>query len=201
MNPQPSALPLEERLKEPFANEPDTDLDLPWNREWALAVLNKWKTEVNATNFVVPVQIGDKEVLTMNKRTYTDRSRENQVVVCEANLSTQEQIEEILATAESDASGWRKTSLDQRKKILFQVAENIAAKRGDLIGCMAAVTSKTFTEGDVEVSEAIDFCRFYPTSMAAFDELKTVSYQPKGIVLVIPPWNFPLAIPVGGTVA
>lgn len=201
MNPQPSALALEERLKEPFANEPDTDLDLPWNREWALTVLNKWKTEVNATNFVVPVQIGDKEVLTMNKRTYTDRSRENQVVVCEANLSTQEQIEEILATAENDASGWRKTSLDQRKKILFQVAENIAAKRGDLIGCMAAVTSKTFTEGDVEVSEAIDFCRFYPTSMAAFDELKTVSYQPKGIVLVIPPWNFPLAIPVGGTVA
>ena len=201
MNPQPSALALEERLKGPFANEPDTDLDLPWNREWALTVLNKWKTEVNATNFVVPVQIGDKEVLTMNKRTYTDRSRENQVIVCEANLSTQEQIEEILATAESDASGWRKTSLDQRKKILFQVAENIAAKRGDLIGCMAAVTSKTFTEGDVEVSEAIDFCRFYPTSMAAFDELKTVSYQPKGIVLVIPPWNFPLAIPVGGTVA
>ena len=201
MNPQSSALALEERLKGPFANEPDTDLDLPWNREWALTVLNKWKTEVNATNFVVPVQIGDKEVLTMNKRTYTDRSRENQVVVCEANLSTQEQIEEILATAESDASGWRKTTLDQRKKILFQVAENIAAKRGDLIGCMAAVTSKTFTEGDVEVSEAIDFCRFYPTSMAAFDELKTVSYQPKGIVLVIPPWNFPLAIPVGGTVA
>lgn len=201
MNPQPSALALEERLKEPFANEPDTDLDLPWNREWALTVLNKWKTEVNATNFVVPVQIGDKEVLTMNKRTYTDRSCENQVIVCEANLSTQEQIEEILATAESDASGWRKTSLDQRKKILFQVAENIAAKRGDLIGCMAAVTSKTFTEGDVEVSEAIDFCRFYSTSMAAFDELKTVSYQPKGIVLVIPPWNFPLAIPVGGTVA
>lgn len=201
MNPQQSVLPLEERLKEPFANEPDTDLDLPWNREWALAVLNKWKTEVNATNFVVPVQIGDKEVLTMNKRTYTDRSRENQVIVCEANLSTQEQIEEILATAESDASGWRKTTLDQRKKILFQVAENIATKRGDLIGCMAAVTSKTFTEGDVEVSEAIDFCRFYPTSMAAFDELKTVSYQPKGIVLVIPPWNFPLAIPVGGTVA
>ncbi|HPW71537.1 MAG TPA: bifunctional proline dehydrogenase/L-glutamate gamma-semialdehyde dehydrogenase [Bacteroides graminisolvens] len=201
MNPQSSALALEERLKGPFANEPDTDLDLPWNREWALTVLNKWKMEVNATNFVVPVQIGDKEVLTMNKRTYTDRSRENQVVVCEANLSTQEQIEEILATAESDASGWRKTTLDQRKKILFQVAENIAAKRGDLIGCMAAVTSKTFTEGDVEVSEAIDFCRFYPTSMAAFDELKTVSYQPKGIVLVIPPWNFPLAIPVGGTVA
>jgi RHH-type proline utilization regulon transcriptional repressor/proline dehydrogenase/delta 1-pyrroline-5-carboxylate dehydrogenase len=63
---------------------------------------------------------------------------------------------------------------------------------------MAAVTGKTFTEGDIEVSEAIDFCRYYPLSMKAFDTLRTVSYKPKGIILVIPPWNFPLAIPVGG---
>ncbi|MCX6308278.1 MAG: aldehyde dehydrogenase family protein, partial [Bacteroidia bacterium] len=56
-------------------------------------------------------------------------------------------------------------------------------------------------EGDVEVSEAIDFCRYYPTTMKAFADLKSVTYAPKGIVLVIPPWNFPLAIPVGGVAA
>jgi RHH-type proline utilization regulon transcriptional repressor/proline dehydrogenase/delta 1-pyrroline-5-carboxylate dehydrogenase len=50
----------------------------------------------------------------------------------------------------------------------------------------------------VEVSEAIDFCRFYPVTMKHFAELETVSYRPKGIILVIPPWNFPLAIPAGG---
>ena len=66
---------------------------------------------------------------------------------------------------------------------------------------MAAVTGKTFNEGDVEVSEAIDFCRFYPYSMKKFEDLKTVKNSPKGIILVIPPWNFPTAIPVGGVVA
>ena len=181
-----------------FGNEPDTDLDLPENREWALNILQKWGNSVNEKNFIVPVQIGEKEVITEHKRLYKDRSRNDEVIFCEANLSTLEQIKEIIGIAEKDASGWRKTSVDKRNEILHQVAENLSAKRGDLIGCMSAITGKTFTEGDVEVSEAIDFCRYYPITMKHFDELKTVSYHPKGIILVIPPWNFPLAIPVGG---
>jgi len=184
-----------------FFNEPDTDLDLPWNRRWALDVLKKWETAVNKKHFIVPVQIGYREVITENKKLYHDRSRNDEVTFCEANLSSQEQVEKIIAIAEKDTSGWRKKSVKQRGKILLQVAENLSLKRGDLIGCMAAITGKTFTEGDVEVSEAIDFCRYYPLTMKYFDELKTVSHTPKGIVLVIPPWNFPLAIPVGGTAA
>ncbi|MDR0415036.1 MAG: bifunctional proline dehydrogenase/L-glutamate gamma-semialdehyde dehydrogenase [Prevotellaceae bacterium] len=184
-----------------FANEPDTDLDLPQNRRWALDVLRKWSNEVNEKNFVVPVQIGDREVVTGHKKLYRDRSRNDEVTLCEANLSSPEQVKEIIAVAEKDASGWRKTSLAERNETLHRVAENLSAKRGDLIGCMAAITGKTFTEGDVEVSEAIDFCRFYPISMKAFDDLKTVAYSPKGVILVIPPWNFPLAIPVGGVAA
>jgi RHH-type proline utilization regulon transcriptional repressor/proline dehydrogenase/delta 1-pyrroline-5-carboxylate dehydrogenase len=181
-----------------FANEPDTDLDLPQNRKWALNALEKWRTTVNETNFVVPVQIGHEELLTENKKRYQDRSRNDTVTFCEANLSTPDQVKEIIAVAEKDLSLWRKTPLDERNAVLHRVADNLSAKRGDLIGCMAAITGKTFIEGDVEVSEAIDFCRFYPISMKTFDALKTVKHQPKGIVLVIPPWNFPLAIPVGG---
>lgn len=181
-----------------FHNEPDSNLDLPQNREWALNKLKKWETEVNDTNFKIPVQIGDKEIETENKKKYYDRNRNDEVSVCEASLSSMEHVKEIIQIAEEDKSGWRKTTIEQRNKILHQVAENLSAKRGDLIGCMSAITGKTFTEGDVEVSEAIDFCRFYPITMKAFADLKTVKYAPKGIILVIPPWNFPLAIPVGG---
>lgn len=181
-----------------FANEPDTDLDLPQNRDWALRILKKWETEVNPQNFIVPVQIGGQEVLTEHKRLYKDRSRDNKVAFCEANLATPEQVKEIIAIAETDGSGWRKTTVDYRNEVLHKVADNLSAKRGELIGCMSAITGKTFTEGDVEVSEAIDFCRFYPITMKEFDQLKTVTHAPKGIILVIPPWNFPLAIPVGG---
>jgi len=191
-------VPAEDKDIHTFTNEPDTDLDLQLNREWALNVLKKWETTVNEKNFIVPVQIGHKEYLTDNKKIYRDRSRDDSVTFCEANLSSLEQIKEIIAIAENDTFSWRKTSLEKRNIILHKVAENLSNSRGDLIGCMAAITGKTFIEGDIEVSEATDFCRFYPISMKLFDELATVSHRPKGIVLVIPPWNFPLAIPVGG---
>ncbi len=184
-----------------FINEPDTDLDLSTNRTWALNILEKWKSEVNDKNFVVPVQIGNQEELTDNKKTYYDRSRNDTVAICEVNLSSQSQVEEIIKIAEEDKANWRKLNLAERKEILHKVATNLANKRGELLGCMAAITGKTFIEGDVEVSEAIDFLRFYPLSMEKFEEMKTVSYTPKGTILVISPWNFPLAIPVGGVAA
>lgn len=180
-----------------FHNEPDTDLDLKQNREWALAVLKKWQ-DMRAEDYVIPVQVGDKEVLTDKKKRYYDRSRNDEVCFCEVNMSTQEQIEEIIAIAEKNSSGWRKTPLKERSKILHTTAERLGEKRGDLIACMSAITGKTFMEGDVEVSEGMDFCRFYPISMQTFEGLKDISYTPKGIILVIPPWNFPFAIPVGG---
>lgn len=184
-----------------FENEADTDLDLPQNRQWALDALKKWGTQVSPENFVIPVQVGDKEIISENKRIYYDRSRNDQVALCEANLSSLDQVKEIIELAEKDASNWRKTSIEERNLILHKVGDELSAKRADLIGCMSAITGKTFMEGDVEVSEAIDFTRFYPISMRLFDDLETVSYTPKGVVLVIPPWNFPLAIPVGGVSA
>ncbi|NDW09796.1 bifunctional proline dehydrogenase/L-glutamate gamma-semialdehyde dehydrogenase [Dysgonomonas sp. 520] len=194
-------LPNRQTSIDVFRNEPDTDLNLSVNREWALGILKKWKTEFNDRNFIVPVQIGDKEIETEYKKKYYDRNRDDKICMCEANLSSSDQVAEILSIAEEDKSGWRKTTLDKRNKILHQVAENLSAKRGDLIGCMVAITGKTFTEADVEVSEGIDFCCYYPISMKRFSDLQNVSYSPKGVVLVISPWNFPLAIPVGGVAA
>ena len=184
-----------------FHNEPDTDLDLTQNREWALEALKRWETSVRDDNFIIPVQVGNQQFTTEKRRKYTDRSREDEVCFCEVNMATPEQVEAMIDVADKDASGWRKSTLDDRNKLLHRVADVISERRGDLIACMSAITGKTFMEGDVEVSEGIDFCRFYPISMQAFDGLESVTYAPKGVILVIPPWNFPFAIPVGGVVA
>jgi RHH-type transcriptional regulator, proline utilization regulon repressor / proline dehydrogenase / delta 1-pyrroline-5-carboxylate dehydrogenase len=184
-----------------FHNEPDTNFDLKPNRLWADTIRTKWKKSATDKPYQIPVQIGDKEVSSENRFRYIDRSQQEEVCVCEAALSNMKQVKEILTTAETDSSNWRKTTLDERNIILHKAAENLAKSRGHLIGCMSAITGKTFGEGDVEVSEAIDFCRFYPVSMKSFMELKSIAITPKGIVLVIPPWNFPLAIPVGGVAA
>lgn len=184
-----------------FKNEPDTNFDLKPNRIWADTIRNQWKKSSTDKPYQIPVQIGEIELFSEKKFRYIDRSQSEDVCVCEASLSSLDQIKKIITVAETDATNWRKTSLEERNKILHLVAENLSQKRGDLIGCMSAITGKTFGEGDVEVSEAIDFCRYYPITMKSFEELKSVSFSPKGIVLVIPPWNFPLAIPVGGVAA
>ncbi|MBQ5938378.1 MAG: bifunctional proline dehydrogenase/L-glutamate gamma-semialdehyde dehydrogenase [Bacteroidaceae bacterium] len=107
----------------------------------------------------------------------------------------------ILATAEADPAGWRKTTVEERHMLMYRVANALGQMRGDLCGCMCAVTGKTFEEADVEVSEAIDYCRFYTTTVKKFAALPDIEMKAKGTVLVISPWNFPCAIPVGGVVA
>ena len=184
-----------------FHNEPDTNFDLKPNRLWADKIRTQWKKTADDKPYQIPVQIGNRHVAAEKKRSYFDHCQEDTVCVCEAGLATLAQVKEIIAVAEKDASNWRTTTLEVRNRILQQVATNLSNNRGNLIGCMSAITGKSFLEGDVEVSEAIDFCRFYPVTMKHFAELETISYSPKGIVLVIPPWNFPLAIPVGGVAA
>jgi len=184
-----------------FRNEPDTNFDLKPNRLWVEEIRNKWKRASNEKPYQIPILIGEKEFTAEKKNPYYDRSQSNRVCVCEVSLSNMEQVKEMVTLAEKDASGWSKTTLEKRNLILHQAAEELSKKRGDLIGCMSAITGKTIGEGDVEVSEAIDFCRFYPLSMKTFEDLKNISCTPKGIVMVIPPWNFPLAIPVGGVAA
>ena len=184
-----------------YKSEPDTDFDLTQNRLWAGEIRKKWMKSEKDAPYQVPAQVGDKQIETDKKKKYFDRSQDSKVLVCEVSTVSLDLMKEVIAVAETDKSGWRKTTLAERNELLHKVAINLANRRGDMIGCMSAITGKTFNEGDVEVSEAIDFCRFYPISMKKFDDLKTVKHSPKGIVLVIPPWNFPTAIPVGGVVA
>lgn len=182
-----------------FKSEPDTDFDLKPNKEWAENIRKNWMKSAKDKPYEIPVQVGEREEKGEKTTRYFDHSQHTEkICVCEVSQSSKEQVKEIIEIAEKDASGWRKTSLAERTEILNKVADNLANDRGNLIGCMSAITGKTFGEGDVEVSEAIDFCRYYPHTMQAFKKLKTVSYSPKGIILVIPPWNFPTAIPVGG---
>ena len=186
---------------ESFKNEPDTNFDLKQNRIWADEIRVNWKKAKNDVHYQIPVQVGKESFETIAKYKYYDKCQDDEVLVCEASLSNLQAVKDIIETAENDASEWRKTTLAERNTILKKTADELCNMRGHLIGCMSAITGKTFAEGDVEVSEAVDFCRFYPYSMLAFEQLNAVQISAKGIVLVVSPWNFPLAIPVGGVAA
>src|SRR5258706_2244184 len=80
-------------------------------------------------------------------------------------------------------------------------ARAIRKGRADLMGAALANAGKTLAESDPEVSEAIDFCEFYSLCAGEFSSLPGLVARGKGVVAVIPPWNFPIAIPCGGIAA
>lgn len=195
---KPHNTPLDHK----FTNEPDTDFDLMANKLWAEGIVAQWKKPAGNIPQVIPTQIGAQCVVNPQRQLYTDRCQlPQQVELYSMSKATDEQIEQVLSTAQQAQKGdqaWGELSSPERRSRLLKVSDLLADRRGELIGCMCAVTGKSITEGDVEVSEAIDFCRFYPYSYHLLEQAEGVKLSPKGTVLVISPWNFPLAIPVGG---
>ena len=193
-------------------NEPDTDFDRFCNQEWVEKIFKKWKSDGKLTGEksawgdwkpgdLLPTQIGQELVYNEDHVKYYDRSQDGDVIVCEMSRANKEQTEKILEIAEKDPAGWRNTTIEERHRIMYKAANIMGAMRGDLNGSMCAITGKTIEEADVEVSEGIDYCRFYTTTMKKYAALDDIEMKAKGTVLVLSPWNFPCAIPCGGVVA
>ncbi len=123
------------------------------------------------------------------------------VVVGRYRQATDADIQMAVATADTDPDGWRTMSPDARFEVLGRVAQELRLSRGDLIGAAMADGGKTVLESDPEVSEAVDFLEFYRDTARWWQTMPTVSAQPVGVVVVVSPWNFPIAIPCGGIAA
>ncbi len=108
-------------------------------------------------------------------------------------------IDAVLATA-TTASAPARASLDERRRWLLAAAELMSSERAETIGLMARHVAKTVHEGDPEVSEAIDFCRYYATTGSERLDAPGIDATGRGVVVVVGPWNFPYAIPTGGVV-
>ncbi len=102
---------------------------------------------------------------------------------------------------------WRRTPAAQRSAVLFGAAEWMRARRFELAALEVHEAGKPWAEADGDVCEAIDFCEYYGREMLRLDgggpvqsppgEVNTLRYQPRGVGVVVSPWNFPLAIPTG----
>jgi RHH-type transcriptional regulator, proline utilization regulon repressor / proline dehydrogenase / delta 1-pyrroline-5-carboxylate dehydrogenase len=110
-------------------------------------------------------------------------------------------IDRAMRTAAAGAARWATVPPEQRAVLLERCAEELAAQRPALVSLMAREAGKTLAEADSEVSEAVDFARFYARSARQLAWLDGAAARPLGTVAVIGPWNFPLAIPIGGALA
>lgn len=180
-----------------FTNEADTDWSLPHHAEWAEGILAAWRDRFTD----IPLVVAGEEIAESRAvRDCLDPSRPG-VVVGRYRQASAADLDAALACAVADPDGWRALSARERQTVLRRVAQELRKTRADLMGAALANTGKTLLESDPEVSEAVDFVEFYAASARFFHELPGVEAAGKGVVVVVPPWNFPLAIPCGGVAA
>ncbi|MFC5337599.1 proline dehydrogenase family protein [Leucobacter denitrificans] len=155
-----------------FENTPDTDPDLPGNREWGRGIASRMVGSKLGVDAVAAAQVKD-----------------------EAELNTV--IERGIAASES----WQALSPDERARVLHRAGQIMERRRADLLEVMGSECGKTLDQGDPEVSEAIDFAHYYAALGQEVAKVDGAQYVSQKLIAVIPPWNFPVAIPAGGTLA
>ncbi len=188
---EPKHLPLNSA----FENESDTDFSLPHNREWAHFIVKEWSHKQHPP---IPLVIDGQAIVCDEKGIGVDPSCPNKKLYNYA-MADENHVELALKAAD-DALKQRK-SVAELSQIMARVAQGMRRRRGDLIGSMMADGGKTFAEADVEVSEAIDMAEYYRRSREELESHHDLTWTPKGVVVVISPWNFPCAIPAGGIIA
>ncbi len=118
-----------------------------------------------------------------------------------AMITNPDLIDKVISSGRQAQRGWWEMGSARRRELLWRAADEIELRRGDLLATMAAEANKVFVESDSEVTEAIDFARWYADQGRELETTDGANFSPLGVVAVIPPWNFPVAIPAGGTFA
>ncbi|MEM0925452.1 MAG: aldehyde dehydrogenase family protein, partial [Planctomycetota bacterium] len=164
-----------------------------------------WKRKSGEHASEVPLWIGGelREGQGRTIRESEDPSRPGEIA-CRFTEATEKDVADAIAVADEDPTGWRRMAWQDREPLFRAAAQNLRDRRGDLIGAMMIDGGKLVTEADPELSEAVDFTEFYPLTAGDYVRRASedaVSLRPRGVVAVLSPWNFPLAIPCGGIVS
>ena len=186
----------------PFENEPILEL----RRAPVRARLDEAIREHDARPALeVPVWIGEDQ-RHGDELVSTDPGNPERVVATAAK-ATEADVDAALQAAQRGSKAWAATPARERAEILVRAAQWLRERRLEAAALAVRECAKPWPEADADVCEAIDFLEYY--ARGALDiaqgapllqvpgEKNTLSYAPRGIVAVISPWNFPLAIPLG----
>ncbi len=190
-----------------FRNCHLTDFSVEENAKAMKAALEKVRSEFGRT---YPLIIGGREVMTEAKLPACNPAVPSELIGTFAKAG-QEEAEMAIRAATETFETWKWTDPWERAKLSWKAADLMTERRLELAAWMVFETSKSWVEADADVAEAIDFCDFYGREMVRYaapqpltpvpGEDNELRYIPLGPVLVVPPWNFPLAILAGMTTA
>ena len=157
---------------EAFENTPDTDPDLPGNRVWGRSIADR----------MVASDLG-------------------KTLVAEARVEDEAALQQVIERGIEASASWQALGVDERTRILHRAGEGLEARRAELLEVMGSECGKTLDQGDTEVSEAIDFAHYYAGLGQEVEKADGATFVQQKLIAVIPPWNFPTAIPAGGVLS
>jgi RHH-type proline utilization regulon transcriptional repressor/proline dehydrogenase/delta 1-pyrroline-5-carboxylate dehydrogenase len=187
----------------PFQNEAHADFSREANRD---AMKKALVTIAASAGRDYPLLIDGSPVLTGEWIASTNPARPNEIVGRVA-AATQAEADRALDSATGAFHFWRDTPAAERADVMFKAAAAMRQQRFELSALEVLEAGKPWREADADVCEAIDFLEYYGREMLRLSEVWQLSdvpgesdlffYEPRGVAVVVAPWNFPLAIPTG----
>jgi 1-pyrroline-5-carboxylate dehydrogenase len=198
---------MQQMQHDEFRNEPFTDFTKEENARAMREAIAQVRSELGRE---YPLVIGGERIKTGRTFDSTNPARKTEVVGS-FQKATEELARAAVERANETFQTWRNVPPQQRADLLFRVASLLRERRHYFSAWMIHEVAKSWPEADGDTAEAIDFCEFYAREMLRYaapppltrveGEENRLEYIPLGVGVVIPPWNFPLAIMAGMTVA
>ncbi|PYK17987.1 MAG: L-glutamate gamma-semialdehyde dehydrogenase [Verrucomicrobia bacterium] len=186
-----------------YENAPLTNFALPENQEKMRAALREQRKQLGRK---VPLTINGEKIWTDEIFSSVNPSQPDQIVGYAAEAGIPE-AERAVAAARAAFEKWRRTSFEERSQLLERAAQILERRRFELAALEVFEVGKPWAQADGDIAEAIDFCTFYARQMRLKGRPRLTqnvpgeeSYQhywPRGVALIIAPWNFPMAILCG----
>lgn len=190
-----------------FRNEPFTDFSKEENRAAFAVALAKVESQLGKEYDLI---IGSERIKTEKKIASLNPSNKSEIVGY-VSKATQELAEKAIQAAASTFEFWKAIPGEHRARYLFKAAAILRRRKHEFSAWLVKEAGKSWAEADADTAEAIDFMEFYGREMIRYSERQPLTplagennelfYIPLGVGVVIPPWNFPLAIMVGMTTA
>ncbi|MCY0878048.1 MAG: L-glutamate gamma-semialdehyde dehydrogenase [Firmicutes bacterium] len=187
----------------PYQHEAVLDFGVPAHRAAMKTALGEVRQRLGR---YYPLVVGGKRIATDEEILSTNPSQPDEVVGRVGKAEPQH-IDRALDAGWEAYHRWRRVAPSERARVLYRAAALMRQRRFELDAWEILEAGKPWAEADADVAEAIDFLEYYGRQMERLahpvelvplpDEDDVAFYQPLGVGVIIPPWNFPLAILTG----